>query len=93
MTSALDSNILLDLVIENAPDRETTRVLLGSAERRGALIIVDAVYAELAGEFGDRGELDLFLQDTGVRLAPSSREALHLAGEAWVAYSEAGRVR
>ena len=87
MTSALDSNILLDLVIENAPDRETTRVLLGSAERRGALIIVDAVYAELAGEFGDRGELDLFLQDTGVSLAPSSREALHLAGEAWVAYS------
>lgn len=87
MTSALDSNILLDLVIENAPHRETTRVLLGSAERRGSLVIVDAVYAELAGEFGDHGELDRFLLDTGIRLEPSSRRALHLAGEAWMAYS------
>ncbi len=87
MISALDTNILLDLVIENAPDRETTRVLLADAQREGGLVIVDAVYAELAGEFKDRNVLDRFLDDTGVRLQSSNREALHRAGEAWVAFA------
>jgi len=85
--SALDTNILLDLVIENAPDRETTRVVLADAQQQGALVIVDAVYAELAGEFKDHNLIDRILDDTAIRLEPSSREALHRAGEAWVAYA------
>ena len=86
MTSALDTNILLDLVIENAPDRETTRALLASAQRQGAVVIVDAVYAELAGEFAER-DLEGFLASTGIRVQAASREALQIAGEAWVEYT------
>jgi hypothetical protein len=87
VTSAVDTNILLDLVIENAPHRETTRGVLAVARQQGALVIGDAVYAELVGEFEGRAHLDRLLDDTGVRLEPSSREAIYRAGEAWVEYS------
>ena len=57
------------------------------ASRLGALVISEATYAELSGAFRDGEGLELFLDDTGVSLEPSSREALHRAGEAWVVYS------
>ena len=86
MISALDTNIVLDLVIEDAPDGEATWTLLASAQRQGAIVIVDAVYAELAGEFGG-GDLDGFLADNAIRLESPTREVLKMAGEAWVEYT------
>ncbi len=88
MISALDTNILLDLVIENAPHREETWVLLEAARGEGAMVIMDAVYAELAGEFAGHEALDRFLDDTAIRLESPSRPALRLAGEAWRVYSQ-----
>ena len=87
MTAAIDTNILLDLLNEEAPDKEASLALLEREERRGRLVTSEAVYAELAGRFSNRRELDVFLTDTGVQLERSSEEALQLAGAAWRTYT------
>lgn len=87
MTAAVDTNVLIDLLTLGNVQAAESRVRLADAARVGALVVSEAAYAELAGQFDDRESLDYFLLDTGVRLEPSSREALHRAGEAWVAYA------
>ena len=87
MTAAVDTNVLIDLLTPGNPQAAESRARLAEANRLGALIISEATYAELIGEFNSREGLDRLLEDTGIRLQPSNREALHLAGEAWVAYT------
>lgn len=87
MISAVDTNILVDLLLPETPHHDESRQLLGESRDRGEVVVCEAVYAEIAPAWAQPGEVDSFLASTGVRLAPSSREALHLAGQAWRAYS------
>lgn len=86
MITAVDTNVLLDVLIPNAPHGEDSERALAEAVGAGALLISEPVYAELAVHFPDRTELDRFLADTGIRLEPSGGEALHRAGSAWRQY-------
>ncbi|MDP2661383.1 MAG: type II toxin-antitoxin system VapC family toxin [Dehalococcoidia bacterium] len=86
MITALDTNILLDLLISDAPQGDESEIELADASRSGALIISDAVYAELAVHFPDVRGLDRFLSDTAIRLDTSEAEALFQAGKAWMGY-------
>ncbi len=45
------------------------------------------MYAELAAYFDAAEDIERLLTDTGLRLQPSSPEALRRAGEAWRAYA------
>ena len=40
----------------------------------------------LPAHFAARTDIDAFLSDTGIRLAPSGAEVLHRAGRAWSEY-------
>jgi hypothetical protein len=53
---------------------------------KGQLVICEVVYSELSSQFPSERELRNFLLDTRIRLVPSSREALYLAGERWRKY-------
>ena len=86
MITALDTNILLDLLIPGAPQGDQSEMALVDASRLGALIVSDAVYAELAVHFPDVRGLARFLSDTGIRLDGSEAEALFRAGKAWMGY-------
>jgi len=86
MITALDTNVLLDVLIPDAPHNEESERALVEAVRAGALLISEPVYAELAVHFPDRVDLDRFLADTGVKLEPSGPEALYCAGRAWSDY-------
>ena len=87
MTAAVDTNVLLDVFVPGAVHRDESHALLAEAHRLGAIIVSETAYAELAGSFDDKALLEALLSDTGVRLAPSSWEALQQAGDAWVAYA------
>lgn len=87
MISALDTNILLDLLIPQASHQQAAKQLLDEAHRQGALIICEGVYAELGSQFDNPQELDGFLQETGIRLEPSAPATLQKAGEAWRRYT------
>lgn len=86
MITAVDTNILLDVLIPDASHGDASERALAEAVRAGAVIVSEPVYAELAAHFPDRGELDLFLSDTGLRLQASERAALFEAGKAWSEY-------
>ncbi len=86
MITAVDTNVLLDVLIPGAPRGDESERALADALRAGAVVISEPVYAELAAHFPDRADLDRFLADTGIRLEPSGTDALYAAGRAWSEY-------
>ena len=83
MISAIDTNILLDVLIPGTRFSRASKELLDAALTRGALVICDMVYAELALQFSCQHELDRFLLDTGIRLESMERGALIQASAAY----------
>lgn len=88
MISALDTNILLDLLIPQAPHQQAAKRLLDESHRQGALIISEGVYAKLGSQFDSPEELESFLQATGIRLERSTPATLRSAGEVWRRYTQ-----
>ena len=82
----MDTNILLDILVPDATHGDISERSLTESLGAGAVIISEAVYAELAAHFATHEELDRFLDDTGIRPRPSGIEALYLAGRAWRDY-------
>jgi len=87
MTTAVDTNILLDVLIQDPQFAAQSESALSSALAGGPLIICEAVYAELAGHFPGADELERFLGATGLRLRASDETVLFAAGRAWREYS------
>lgn len=83
MITAVDTNILLDVLIPGAAHAGKSKSLLDEALAAGALMVCEIVYAELATRFPDRPSLDRFLDETAIRVEPPTRRALHRASEAW----------
>jgi predicted nucleic acid-binding protein len=90
MISAIDTNILLDILIPDKRYAESSKNLVEKFKEKGKLQICGIVYSELASQFPLSEELELFLQDTGINLQHSNRESLSIAGERWKKYA-AGR--
>ncbi|NMB46714.1 MAG: PIN domain-containing protein [Firmicutes bacterium] len=88
MISAVDTNLLLDILIPNPQHCFTSKRLLDEALLEGALVVCEMVYTELAAQFLSQSRLDMFLQDTGIRLLRSNTEMLNLAGLEWYDYCQ-----
>lgn len=87
MITALDTNILLDILVPGSAHEAASSARLDDAYARGALIICEAAHAELAGAFPSENELGRFLADTGIRMVPSGSHSLWLAGQRWRQYA------
>jgi len=87
MITAVDTNILLDVLIPDAPYGAALQQALDTALQQGTLVLNEVVYAELAVHFPTLEELERFLADTDIRLLPSQPGALARAGRAWAAYA------
>jgi len=83
MITAVDTNILLDILIPGAQHGDSSEKALLRSLEHGAVIICEAVYAELAAHFPSQEELDKFLAETGIRLQSSNQKVLYLAGKIW----------
>lgn len=83
MITAVDTNVLLDIFFPDPSFGPASKGKLRGASQEGALVVCEAVYAEVAGLFPKRSELDTFLDEAGVRLNPSTHETLWKAGELW----------
>jgi predicted nucleic acid-binding protein len=86
MITALDTNVLLDVLVADARFAEASQSRMDQAQREGSLVIGEVVYAELAAHFGDQRDLDAFLADTRIQVEPSRRAALAVAARAWRVY-------
>ncbi len=90
MITAVDTNILLDILIPGESFSESSKHLLDYHLSKGKLIVCEGVFAELASCFPSQEELKLFFSDTGMGLVPSSEKSLYVAGERWAQYARKG---
>ena len=86
MIAAVDTNILLDILLPDPDYKGSSLALLSSHMKTGSLIISEVVCGELASQFNDQQLLQDFLDDTGIRLVPSTADALWTAAKAWKKY-------
>jgi len=90
MITAIDTNILLDVLLPNEKFREASVRALEDAATSGSLVIRDLVYAELCIHFSSQRECDGFLEGHGIRVEPLNREAHFLASRTWRAFRKQG---
>lgn len=89
----VDTNVLLDLVTNNAAWAEWSQSQLEAAAVRGPILINDVVYAELSVGFQRMEEVDAVLTSGRIDLIAMPREALFLAGKVFQQYRASGGVR
>ena len=87
MRTAVDTNVLLDLLAGDEAAIGAARSALAGALAKGSLVICPVVYAELAASFPDPDTLDRFLGDLQLQLDDFSREALVKAAAGWMRYA------
>lgn len=93
MITALDTNVLLDILIPNARFFDRSLAAILDAGNAGSLVICDPVYAELCGQFGSQLECDEFLGENRIGVDRISRPALWSAAAALHRYRKAGGTR
>ena len=90
MITAVDTNIILDVLIPGEPFSASSKAILDRHVSDGQLIICEVVYAELAAWFSSEKELKAFLAETGIRLIYSNEKSLYIAGTRWAEYARKG---
>lgn len=88
MILAVDTNILLDILIPNTAHLQSSLKSLLRTSRDDKLIICEAVYAELGSQFLSSQDLEKFLYDTAITIVSSNKRALLEASNAWKKYSD-----
>jgi len=89
----IDANVLLDLATDDPQWAEWSIAELEAASLRGPLLINDVVYAEISVRYGRIEDLDAFLDEAGLQVAPMPRAALFLAGKVFIKYRKSGGSR
>lgn len=91
MINAVDTNILLDILIPNSAHVKSSLRCLTTIDAKDELIISEIVFAELGSQFLAFKDLSRFLNDTGIRLVPSNESTLFEASRVWKQYSKRKR--
>jgi predicted nucleic acid-binding protein len=84
--TAVDTNVLLDVLIADSEHGRESEERLRGALSEGKLVICEVVYAELAGAFNQHDALAKFLTAVGLELDPISPDGLFRAGLSWRMY-------
>jgi hypothetical protein len=82
----VDTNVLLDLVLEDRTWADWSQHQLESASIHHRLAINPAIYSELSIAFARIEELENMLADAALAYEEVPREALFLAGKAFAEY-------
>ena len=89
----VDTNVLLDVLQDDPVWAEWSLTQLESASVVDRLAINDVIYAELSIAFARIEDLEAVIEQTALQLEPMPREALFLAGKAFMAYRRAAGSR
>jgi len=80
MKSAIDSSILLDLLLDDPQFGVNSQKLLLKARSEGALVICEVVLAKISPALSSQ-DLHLFLRDLSISFVPSTFESALMAGK------------
>lgn len=93
MITAVDTNVVLDVVLRDDVYGPQSRERLRTASQQGSIVVCDIVYAELAPAMEDRTALDNVLRDIGAEVSPIDVAIAWDAGTRWGRYRRAGGPR
>ncbi len=93
MTTAIDTNVLIDVLSESSAFSQASLRSIRSAVNQGDCVICDVVYAEVAALFRSADRCDSFLGKLGVTLERMNRDALFAASKFWTSYRRQGGAR
>lgn len=89
MTTAVDTNVLLDILLNDKRFVEKSSRLIEQYQKQGPVIVSPVVYSELCTQFirvfesGAKEKVDTFLKDLGITVSHFSTEDLVTAAIAW----------
>ncbi|MGH9405497.1 MAG: type II toxin-antitoxin system VapC family toxin, partial [Terriglobia bacterium] len=93
MLTAVDSNVILDLVTADPAFGPGSAQSLRSCAAAGQLIACEVVWAEIAGYFPSPEAVRAILGDWDVEFSPLSIDAAFMAGKSWKVYRRQGGQR
>jgi hypothetical protein len=93
MITAIDTNVLLDILVPDPDYFERSLRALQEAANAGSLVISDLVYAELSVHFQRQTDCDQFLRQNDIRVEALTREASFLASRLWRTHRQEGGKR
>ena len=82
MTTAVDSNVLIDVIGPTTKHAAPAIAALDEARARGALVICSVAAAEIAAYFATAREMESILSEMSIRMTDLSAADLHAAGTA-----------
>ena len=85
MRTAIDSSVILDVVVGDPEHADASEKALRRVVSEGALVIGECVLAEIRPAFSS-DEIDQFLDDWNIVFEPSTRESSILAGAMFQVY-------
>ncbi len=89
----VDTNVLLDLVMDDPAWADWSQQQLNAASLRDRLAINPVVYAEFASRFTQIEDIDAMLASVDIVVAETPRTALFLAGQVFKTYRRRGGQR
>ena len=87
----VDTSVLLDVVEDDPTWADWSQRQLDAASLRGPICINPVIYAELSMAFARIEELEAVVTDGGLEIEEIPREALFLAGKAYLGYRQRSR--
>ncbi len=93
MITAIDSNILFDIIQQNDLFAAKSIQAIRNAHDSGVIVICDVVYAEVCAAFLERRECDTFLQHFQIRPEPLLPDSSFSASRMWLSYLKIGGKR
>jgi predicted nucleic acid-binding protein len=92
MPTAVDSSVLLDVLLADPQHAKSSEAALREAMAQGGLVVSEVVIAEVAPVLAG-ASIREFLSDWQIKFVPSSVESATLAGEMFRIYLERGGKR
>lgn len=86
----VDTNVLLDLITNDPSWADWSQSQLEQVALAGPVFANDVVYAELSVRFARIEDLDQVFGEVSVEIARTPRQALFLAGKAFLKYRRSG---
>jgi len=82
----VDSSVILDIFLDDPDWGDWSEGILAELSGRGALLINPIIYTEISIGFERIEELEKAVSESGFNMAAIPREALFLAGKAFLRY-------
>ena len=91
MRSAVDSSILLDVLLPDPKFGPASAALLRKAIDSGVIVACEIVWAEVRASFENDELFNMAMRKLGVQFDPASSGAAQMAGSLWRQYRSAAK--